>query len=477
MAATPEGKNAAGAPVDPEAALRAAEAAHLAARDTVPVDVRPDPLAQRETVRLPTQRGSGGGRVRPRRAPLVLAAGVATALAVLISAAPVVLALALAQVTAGGGSPIGVLRVGLAGWLLGHGVPLDTEAGRLELAPLGLAALAAWRVIRAGVHTTRGVRARHSGSPRRALAVAGAVGIWYGLFGGIAALVVGDGGAPAVSAARAVAQLTAFGLVFGLVGAAGTTGALDTVAARVPQVVRDGVRIGVVSALLLLGASAAAAGISLALGGGEASDVFAAYRTGVAGQAGITLVCLAYAPNSAVWAAAYLIGPGFSMGTDTIVRVTDVAVGSLPAIPLFAGLPAGPVGAAAMGLLGVPVAVGVAGGLLLSRRLTARLAAAQPVRRSRAGSPAGRAGEPAPTPSPGWPALLGGAVVAGPVAGALLGAAAFISAGSLGAGRLSQIGPVAWQVAAIGAGVVTLGAVIGVVAARAVAAPKQTAPQ
>lgn len=499
MAATPQ---------DPEDALRAAEAAHLAARDTVPIrsgaagrpraadgrrsprpepdDAGPQPAGgraapaggQRDTVRLPRQRPGGtGGSGRPgrRQAPLVLASGVATGWAALISAAPVVLALVLARMVEHGGSPGGAIRAGLAGWLLGHGVPLQTGTGRLALVPLGLTALAAWRVMRAGVHTTRGIRARRTGSPRHALAVAGAVAVWYALFGGLAALIVGDGGSPGVSVPRATATLAAFGALFGLAGAAGATGALDTVSRRLPSTVRDGVRTGVVVALLLLGSAAAAAGISLALGGGEAAEVFGAYRTGVAGQAGITLICIAYGPNGAAWAAAYLIGPGFTVGTDTMVRVTDVSVGGLPAIPVFAGLPAGPLGAVGAALLCVPVVVAMTGGWLLVRRRAGDAPQQRSARRARgtAGRYRGTAEARPPASPPGlsWPSLLGVAGVAGPVAGLLLGAAALISSGSLGGGRLSRLGPVPWQVAAIATLVVTVGTAVGAVAARTTRTP------
>jgi hypothetical protein len=145
------------------------------------------------------------------------------------------------------------------------------------------------------------------------------------------------------------------------------------------------------------------------------------------------------------------------------VRVSDVTVGGLPAVPVFAGLPEGPLGAAGAGLIALPMLVGAVGGWLLVHRR-----AHEALRRS------GRPPRPEPDgrvplpPELGWPALFGGAAIAGAVAGLLLGAAAFASAGSLGAGRLAQVGPVAWQVGAFGALVVALGAAVGVAAARAV---------
>ncbi|MBO4210334.1 cell division protein PerM, partial [Micromonospora echinofusca] len=383
-----------------------------------------------------------------RRAPLAVAAGVAVGWAAIVSYLPVAVVLALAQFTGGAGSLVGALRAGLAGWLLGHGVPLNTPAGPLSLAPLALAALAAWRLARAGVHTSRAIGARRTGSPRQALVVAGAVGLGYGLLGVLAAWLTGPGTLK-VAPVRAGLVLAVFGASAALVGALGTTGALAVLARRTPAVVRDALRGGAVAAALLLAAGAGAAGLAVATGGGEASDMIGAYRTGVAGQAGITLVSLAYAPNAAIWAAAYLLGPGFAVGTDTAVRTTEVSLGALPAVPLLAGLPSGPVGPFGAVLLAVPVLAGMAAGWLLARRLL-RLAADE------------RA-------TVGWAHLLGAAGGTGPVAGVLLGAAAVFSGGALGDGRLAQIGPVAWQVAALAALVIGVGAMIGAAATRGLA--------
>ena len=92
---------------------------------------------------------------------------------------------------------------GLAGWLLGHGVPLGTSTGPLGLAPLLLTLLAAWRLNRAGLHVTRAIGARAQRlAAAGALQVAGTIGIAYGLLGALAALIV-DGRGTEVSAGRA----------------------------------------------------------------------------------------------------------------------------------------------------------------------------------------------------------------------------------------------------------------------------------
>jgi len=376
---------------------------------------------------------------------LAVAAAVTTGLAALMSYLPVAVVLGLIQIAGDSGTLGGAARLGLAGWLLGHGVPLGTTAGSLGLPPLALALLAAWRVLRAGVHTSRAIGARRSGSLRQAALVACIVGLAYGLIGALAAAAV-DGGGTKVSWPRAAATLAVFGAVAALIGALHTTDALRAVAARTPGALRDGLRGGVVAALLLIGAGAGAAGLAVAVGGGEASDMIGAYRTGVAGQAGITLVSAAYAPNASIWAAAYLLGPGFAVGTDSAVRTTEVTLGALPAVPLLAGLPHGPVGGFGAVLLTVPVIAGMAAGCLLARR-------AMRVR-SRERGPAG------------WASLLAAAATAGPVAGGMLGLAALASGGPLGAGRLAEIGPVGWQVAAAATVLVTLGLLVGAAATR-----------
>jgi hypothetical protein len=312
------------------------------------------------------------------------------------------------------------------------------------------------------VHVSRAIGARAGRSPRQALTVAVAVGIGYALLGALAAVVV-DAGGPRVSPVRAAVTFAVFGALSALVGALRTTGVSALLARRSPPPLRDGVRTGLVAGLLLLGAGAGAAGLSVATGGGDAADMIGAYRTGVAGQAGITLVSLAYAPNATVWSAAYLLGPGFAVGTDTAVRTSEVSVGALPAVPLLAGLPRGPVDGLGAGLLAVPVLAGMAAGWLLARRLL-RLAAEDRV-------------------VLGWGPLLVPAALAGPVAGLLLGGAAAASGGPLGGGRLAEIGPVPWQVAAVATVVVAAGALLGAAATKFLArsagpepAPRRPAP-
>lgn len=49
---------------------------------------------------------------------------------------------------------------------------------------------------------------------------------------------------------------------------------------------------------------------------------------------------LAFLPNWILWATAWVAGPGFSVGQDTMFALGQVDAGPLPALPLFATLPA-----------------------------------------------------------------------------------------------------------------------------------------
>jgi len=432
-------------PVDRRARTEGAD------QPTVLVDDRV--LGRRETVKLPGRRPPPRPR---RRAPLPVAAAFATLWAALLSYLPVAAVIGLARTFEGAGGLGGAAHAGLAGWLLGHGVPIGTSLGSLALAPLLLTLLIGWRLNRAGLHVTRAIGARRSGSVGDALLVAFAIALGYSLLGSIAGLAVAGRGTQA-SAGHAAVNFFLIGLAGALIGSLRGTDALSTLARRMPRPLRHGIRTGMVAALFILAAGAAAGGLSVAVGGGQAADMISAYRTGVAGQAGITLVSLAYGANGVIWSAAYLLGPGFALGAGSVVRLTDVTLGPLPTLPLLAGLPNGPMGAAGAALLAIPVLAGLAAGWLCTLRMGRDTAT--PSAKPRAGDTP----EPADPP---WTVLLGGAALAGPVAGLVLGLLAEVSGGSLGDGRMAVIGPDPWQVGLVATAVVAVSAALGATACR-----------
>ena len=441
---------AAGKPADQE---QRTEALPSGDRPTVLVDDKMQ--ADRETVRLPHQRRPAQP---PRRAPLPLAAGFATLWAALVSYVPVAAVIGLARTLENAGGLAGAAHAGAAGWLLGHGVPIGTSIGALGLVPLLLTMLIVWRLDRAGLHVTRAIGARRSGRTADALLVAFAVGLIYSLLGSLTALAV-DGRGTDVTPGRAAINFFVLGALGALCGALRGTDVLSTWARRLPGQLRHGLRTGLLAALFVLAAGAAVAGLSVALGAGQAADMISAYRTGVAGQAGITLVSLAYGANGVVWAAAYLLGPGFALGTGSVVQLTEVTVGPLPTLPLLAGLPNGPMGALGALLLALPVLAGLAAGWLLTVRLARDAAVPPPATRSKVRPPS----QPAEPP---WALVLGAALLAGPVAGLALGLLGHFAGGPLGDGRMATIGPDPWQTGLVATLVLGASAAIGAAACR-----------
>lgn len=408
-------------------------------------------LAVQPTVKIPWQRPAPQGG-RPA-APLLVAALINTLWATLVCVVAVSVLVILGRVTIGQRPTGAEALLSLAGWLLAHGIPVKFGATELSLAPLSLTLLAVWRLNRAGVHTSRGIGARRTGSMPDALRVAGSVGLFYGLFGLVAAFGLDRAGL-GVSWWRAGLQLLAIGFLAALLGSIRITGALRTIARATPLVIRDAVRTAAVSALFLLGAGAGVIGLSVALHGDLAARALHQIPSGFAGEASLTVVCLAFAPNFAVWASAYLLGPGFLLRGGALVAPGEVTTDTIPQrtleqMPVFAGLPDSPLTGALWAMLALPVLAGIGSGLLLvRRRLRPRVT---------------RSGDTV-LPVPRWHRMVFSCALAGPLGGLLLGAAVFVAGGRLDDGD-SLLGPVWWQASASSAMALGLGAMAGVAVA------------
>lgn len=170
--------------------------------------------------------------------------------------------------------------------------------------------------------------------------------------------------------------------------------------------------------------------------------LYEAIHAGVLGGIALTAAQLAFVPNLVVWAASWLVGPGFSIGTASSVSPLGTTLGPIPALPILGALPNG---SGDWGFLGIaaPVLLAFAIALVARRRLVARLGA----------------GDTLP-----WLILAG--VLSGVVGGVLLGLIAWASAGSAGPGRLADVGPDPISVGCISAIEFAIAAVIGLLAGR-----------
>ena len=323
------------------------------------------------------------------------------------------------------------LGMGSAGWLLGHGAP----AGQLSIVPLGLSAVFAAVLM---------FPLRRHRLPGPSLGI-GAVA-YVGLVQLVALLspyAVSRGelflGSLALAAAGAGWAWWRSGVrTSELIAADVSTDGPTTAEQARRRLVMVGVRAlrGAFAMLLLVtvvGLLATLAAIGLHWD--RVSALFTSYDAGLIGGTVLVLAHLAYLPTAGVWSLAYLAGPGFAVGTGTSVAPAGVELGAVPAIPMLGALPedASPLaGWATAGfvVLGVIAALwGARPGQ--SRRLLDALAA-----------------------------VLGAAIATGVVL-AVAGAAA---AGSIGEGRMAVLGPDALPFAAIIAGLLALGGIVGTVA-------------
>ena len=239
----------------------------------------------------------------------------------------------------------------------------------------------------------------------------------------------------------------------------GDDGVVDRVRAAVPA------RFAPVPDAAMRGAGVALAGtigvggllvlVALILRGGEVIALYEATGVDLMGVVVIALGQLAYLPVLVVWAASFVAGPGFALGTATSVTSAGTSAGVIPGIPVLGALPSS-VSPWLLTLALLIVGVGALAGLAARRALGQR-----PSGRSVAGRSAD-AGGLAPRL-----VTLGALVALVGIAALVLGAAA---SGSMGPGTLAEAGPVPWAFALARA------LERGVGAANVLLAPRRAAP-
>ena len=311
-------------------------------------------------------------------------------------------------------------RVGSAIWLLGHGGALALGEVAITLVPIGVSLLAVggvaasmrrvrpttWWPVGAGVLVYTAFAAGFS-------ALAGTPGSWRGVLG-----------APV---------LAALGCLVAMRGRLPAD--LVRLLARIPVSVRAGVRVGVFAGAALLAVAAATVIAAVVIGFSRVMDLHRALVPDGVSSVIIVLAQMLLFPTLVLWATGFLTGPGFAVGEGTSFSPTGIETGPLPVVPVLGALPEpdGPAGSVGFVVL-LGVAAGALAGLWLRRRHPAPLADT---------------------------AL---AVVASVLTAALaIGVLAALSSGSVGPGRMAQVGPdavavgvaVAWQLA-LGAAITAL---------------------
>jgi hypothetical protein len=281
-------------------------------------------------------------------------------------AAVVVLAL-LAAAGGADSSVAGLAQVGAVGWLAAHHIPLSIDGAPLGILPLLPTLLLGALIARgaAGVALRSGIS-----QPTDAGRVAGAVAGTHGVLGAVLALAATPATITADPAQAAVGCALIAGVAAGL-GLLQPCKLLPAALRRAPDWVRPGLVAGLWGLAVLLTAGFATVLIALLT---SAPRVIQMSGSDAGSALGLTALSIGYLPNAAIAGLSWLVGPGFSVG---MVSVSPLAVhpGPVPAVPLLAALPQGPVqpwwGVVLVVPLLVSAAVGrqcaAAGGDLLQR--------------------------------------------------------------------------------------------------------------
>ncbi len=339
------------------------------------------------------------------------------------------------------GAPRDGLRVGALGWLMAHGSGIRVDGVAVTIVPLGLTALTAWALWRIGLRVGDAISGHGPDADRLAdgerdwtVAIAASVFTVGYLVVAMITLRLAGSAETAPSSARVVLWSLLLCAAFGATAIATGSGRLAIWAQGVPAWLRAALAGGLRILATFLVLSTALLLVALVADLSAAVNVMSRLHTGAGDATVYTVLTATLVPNAALYAASYLLGPGFVVGAGTLVSPTLVSLGPVPMFPLLAALPDnGPTPGWTAYLVAVPPLVAVAGAAWAQRR----------------------------TPTLRWEegALRG--CVGGVLAGVLLSVLAAVSGGSAGPGRMRSVGPDAMDVLVYSVTALGLGGLVG----------------
>ncbi len=318
----------------------------------------------------------------------------------------------------------GFARASARTWLVSLGSGLDSGDISLGLVPIGATLLCIGIV----AMTTIWVVADPVELAAFAATTAGASGLLAGI-----ASAASNAGDVHTSVVRAAVGAFVVGGVGSAIGAVVSHGSVADLWPTPNLDVRAVVRAAVPAVVAVLAASAIIVVGLLVVHLARAGDLWAVLDPGLGGGIALAAVCVLSVPTLTLWTASALIGPGFTLGTDTSVDLSGAQLGAVPGLPVLAALPAPGAFAGWVFLLGlIPLAAGMLAGWRVDDRGRDDLLL--------------RVG-------------LGSA--AGGCAGLVLGVLVGLSGGSVGPGRMAEAGPPALTPLLVAVPVMALGGALG----------------
>ena len=260
-------------------------------------------------------------------------------------------------------------------WLLIHGVPLDlaaafgASAGTMTLVPLGLSVLPLLLCYRSG---RRLARASYEGE---FLIPVLSGSVTYALISSAMYGWASPHPQPlqALNAALVPLGIVVAGLMWGGYREARSLSRMvgvDT-AEQISQMSQYSrwagsyawavVRAAVVAFVALVGLGAVLLGIGILAGWSQIIATYQELHAGAVGDTAVTLLQLGFLPNLVIYAIAWSTGAGFSFGAGTSVGLTSSDVGTLPMLPILGAVPESMGTFGLVGLL-VPLGAGAIAG-------------------------------------------------------------------------------------------------------------------
>jgi hypothetical protein len=346
-------------------------------------------------------------------------------------------------------------RISADSWLIGHGADLTLTLDAATAKASGLAGAAHPFVVSIaalGFALVTVLLARRAG---HRIAETG-----HRLFGEVTALIVFVlvSWAIAISAGLPLAKpnvaegilLPTLCFAIGLLLARAGTGSVlpSQWSLELRATVGAALRGGAAASAFVIAAAALLVAVLLAGSYAQIITLYENLHSGALGGLVLTMGQILFLPNLVIWAASWLIGPGFAIGTGSTVSPLVTQLGPIPAIPVFGALPHASGAFAFAGLI-VPILAGFLAGIAVRG---ARDALVDSPRRG------------------AW--MLAAGLGTGVVGGAVLGILAWASVGAIGPGTLQNVGPDPWAVALWSALEIGLAALLGMVTVRRSAASR-----